>query len=80
METALADAKTTLTGDAGCDGAECREGAADDGEPQAGGGDVQGQCSGRQRSSDGWWSGCRTEEAKKDEGVIDAEYVDADHK
>ena len=53
VETALADAKTTLTGDPSATEAASGVSAAD-GEPQAGGGDVQGQRCGWFGGSDRW--------------------------
>ena len=80
VESALAEAKDEAGGNAERGGAECSEGQAAECEPQAGRGDVQGR---RRRlpTGGGRRSGVQRlthEEAKKDEGVIDAEYVDAE--
>ena len=83
VENALADAKKALEGtDAGADEQGARE--PDDGFAQAGGGHVQGDrgaappTGGPAPGGDGQATGGA--QPKKDEGVIDAEYVDVDEK
>ena len=83
VEAALAEAKKTLEGTPSVEGPEGCAREADPGQPQAGRGAVQGQCSAGRwcagRSDDAGGRRAGTEQ-KKDEGVIDAEYVDVDDK
>ena len=83
VEAALADAKKTLEGTPSCGGAEGCAREADAGKPQAGRGDVQGErgCRPAAAATDGAAAGgTPSDEQKKDEGVIDAEYVDVEDK
>ena len=83
VEAALADAKKTLEGSPSDGRVEVRARQADPRQPQTGRGALQGQrdASGSQGRAPGGAGGAdpRTKQ-KKDEGVIDAEYVDVDDK
>ena len=81
VEAALAESKKVLEGTPSFERAEGRAREADPGQPQAGRGAVQGQRgSGCGRAAPAGCGASRRPKQKKDEGVIDAEYVDVDDK
>jgi molecular chaperone DnaK len=81
VETALADAKTTLTGDPSAAEMEAaRERLTTASHKLAEAMNKAGATAGEAGAAAGAEHAGTSEESKKDEGVIDAEYVDSDHK
>jgi len=81
VETALADAKTTLSGDPSATEMEAARGVLTTASHKLAEALYKANSAAAGSPADGDGAGTATsEEAKKDEGVIDAEYVDADHK